>query len=323
MILNNKMSKTLLLIGGTGFFGKSILKYFYYHNNFLKKRFSKIIILSRGKIKIKFNKNLKKFFKLVKINSNIQYAKTIPSADYVIYAAILNDYKKDHAAVKNYLNLAKKYHSQSKILYLSSGAIYGKQPNSIPGFRENYLELYKKINFKEGYKKEYSNTKKKNEELFKRFAKSGKRVSIARCFSFVGEYLSQDSYYVAGNIIKNILTNDKIRVKSDYKVIRSYMYDDDLVRWLLRILNNSRQDCPIYNVGSDNVISVHKLAILLAKKYKLNIDFKYAKISKKIIDKYSPSIYKAKKELNLKNNYTSFDAIVKTINILKKNEKVN
>ena len=160
------MSKTLLLIGGTGFFGKSILKYFYYHRNFLKKKFSKIIILSRGKIKIKFNNNLKKFFKLIKINYNIRYVKILPYADYVIYAAILKNYKKDHAAVKHYLNLAKKYHSKSKILYISSGAVYGKQRSSTAEFRENYLELYKKINFKDGYKEEYSNAKIKNEELF-------------------------------------------------------------------------------------------------------------------------------------------------------------
>jgi dTDP-glucose 4,6-dehydratase len=317
------MSKTLLLIGGTGFFGKSILKYFYFHRNFLKKKFSKITILSRGKIKIKFNNNLKKFFKLIKINSNIQYVKILPYADYVIYAAILKNYKKDHAAVKNYLNLAKKYHAKSKILYISSGAVYGKQQSSTAEFRENHLELYKKINFKEGYKKEYSNVKIKNEELFKSFAKKGKNVSIARCFSFVGQYLSQDSYYAAGNIVKNILTNDRITINADYKVIRSYMYDDDLVRWLLKIIDNSSKDCPIYNVGSDDPISLHKLAILLAEKYNLNINFKNVKISMKIIDKYIPSIYKAKRELNLRNNYTSLNAFIKTVNLLKKYEKDN
>jgi dTDP-glucose 4,6-dehydratase len=317
------MSKTLLLIGGTGFFGKSILKYFHYHSNSLKKKFNKIIILSRGRIKIKFNNDLKNFFKLVIIKSDIQHAKILPYADYVIYAAIVDNYKKDHDAVKNYLNLAKKYHSKSKILYISSGAIYGMQPSSITGFKENYLDLRKKISFKEGYKKKYSTTKIENEKLFKVFAKTGKNVSIARCFSFVGQYLSQDSYYAAGNIIKNILTKDRIRINADYKVIRSYMHDDDLVRWLLKILDDSNKDCPIYNVGSDDAISLHKLAILLADKYKLSINFKTIKISKRFVDKYIPSIYKAKKKLNLKNNYNSLDAIVKTINLLKKNEKIN
>ena len=52
------MSKTLLLIGGTGFFGKSILKYFHYHINSLEKRFSKIIILSRGVVKTKIDRKI-------------------------------------------------------------------------------------------------------------------------------------------------------------------------------------------------------------------------------------------------------------------------
>ena len=183
--------------------------------------------------------------------------------------------------------------------------------------------MYKKINFKEGYKEEYSNTKIKNEELFKRFAKKGKNVSIARCFTFVGQYLPQDSYYAVGNIIKNILTNESIKINADFKVIRSYMYDDDLVKWLLKILNRSNQDCPIYNVGSDDCISIHKLGRLLAKKYNLDVVSSNIKISKGIFDKYIPNIYKAKKELKLTNNYSSLGAIIKTINLLKKNEKIN
>ena len=308
--------KSLLVIGGSGFVGKSILKYVS-NNSFLNIKINKIFILSRRKLELAiYKKRLKKKLKIIKINSNILTVKKLPKVDYVIYAAILDNYKKDHAAVKNYLNLAKKYHSESKILYISSGAIYGKQLNSISGFRENYLETYKKINFKEGYKKEYSNTKIKNEELFKKFVKTEKKVSIARCFSFVGEYLPLNSHYVVGNIIKNILKNKSITIKANYKIIRSYMYSDDLVRWLLRILDNSNRYCPIYNVGSDDSVSMETLSHWLGKKYTL-INSKEKKL-RNIVDKYIPNIQKAKKELNLSNNYSSLSAIIKTISILKK-----
>jgi len=308
--------KSLLVIGGSGFVGKSILKYVS-NNSFLNIKINKIFILSRGKLELAiYDKRLKKKLKIIKINSNILTVKKLPKVDYVIYAAILDNYKKDHAAIKNYLNLAKKYHSESKILYISSGAIYGKQLNSISGFRENYLETYKKNNFKEGYKKEYSNTKIKNEELFKKFSKTEKNVSIARCFSFVGEYLPLTSHYVVGNIIKNILDNKNINIKANYKIIRSYMYSDDLVRWLLKILDNSNKNCPIYNVGSDDAVSIQLLTYLLCKKYNVSINKK--KLSKNIVDKYIPNIQKAKKELNLINHYSSLSAIIKTISILKK-----
>jgi FlaA1/EpsC-like NDP-sugar epimerase len=73
---------SLLVIGGTGFFGKSILKYLI-NNNFLK--IKKIFILSRGKIELEtYNNKLRKKFKIIKINSNILTIKNLPKADYVI-----------------------------------------------------------------------------------------------------------------------------------------------------------------------------------------------------------------------------------------------
>jgi dTDP-glucose 4,6-dehydratase len=308
--------KSLLIIGGTGFFGKSILKYLS-NNNFLNIKINKIFILSRGKLKLAiYNKRLKKKFKIIKINSDILTTRILPKADYVIYAAILKNYKNDHEAVKNYLNFAKKYHSNSKILYISSGAIYGKQPKSIKGFNENYLQNNKKIFFKNSYKKEYSKIKLKNEKLFQKFGKLGGKVSIVRCFSFVGEFLSRNGQYVVGSFIKNILNNQNIKINADYSVVRSYMHEDDLIRWLLKILENSNAFCPIYNVGSDDAVSINCLANLLGKKYNLKIS--KAKKLKNMIDKYIPNIQKANKELNLTNRYTSLSAITKTINILKK-----
>lgn len=310
---------SLLIIGGSGFFGKSILKYLL-KNNFLK--INKIFVLSRGKLQlVPYNKKLRKKFKIIKINSNILTIKNLPKADYVIYAAILKNYKNDHKAAKNYIKLASKYHLNSKLLYISSGAIYGKQLKTTKGFKENYFQFNNKISFKKGYKKEYSKIKLKNEKLFQKFGKIGGKVSIARCFTFVGEFLPRNCQYVVGDFIKSILNNQNLNIKTEHEVIRSYMHEEDLVRWLLKILDHSKKDCPIYNVGSDDFISVHKLAFLLAQKYNLSTNFHNPKISKKSIDKYNPTINKAKKELNLKNNYTTLEAIIKTINLLKKNDK--
>jgi dTDP-glucose 4,6-dehydratase len=321
-------SNSLLLFGGTGFIGQSILKYFLKKTS-LKKKIDKIIIVSRYKLKInKFYQKLKNNYNIIKINSDISKLKKIPYADYVIYAAILKNYQKDYKAFSNYLSLAKKYHIKSKILYLSSGAIYGVQ-KTIKGFDENYLRFNKKIKFNnelkyKQYKQEYSSIKLKNENLLQEFGKKYKaKVSIARCFSFSGEYLPLNSQYALGNFIKNILNNQDIKVKSNYRVMRSYMYSDDLVKWLLKIIDNCAVGCPIYNVGSDDSISIQELASILSKKYHLNVDFR-GKILNKKNDIYIPNIQKAKKELNLRNNFNSLDAIFKTINILKKkHEKIN
>jgi dTDP-glucose 4,6-dehydratase len=157
--------------------------------------------------------------------------------------------------------------------------------------------------------------------LFQKLGQINLNVSIARCFSFVGEFLPLNSGFVIGNFINNILNHEPIKIRSNSNVIRSYMYEDDLVKWLLKILLKANNNCPIYNVGSDHKVNIRKIGLYLAKKNKLNFEFKSVK--KSFNDNYVPSINKAKKELNLINNYSTFDAIIKTINLLKKNGKVN
>ena len=308
--------KTLLLIGGTGFFGNSILSYFS-NSKILKRKFNKIIVISRNKLAtFRYTKKLKKNYSIIKINCDILKLKKLPKADYVIYAAILKNYRDDYLAVKKYTKLARIYHSNSKILYTSSGAVYGQQPNKIKRFEENYLNYNKKINFKKGYKQSYANFKLRSEKLFEKMGNEGFNVSIARCFAFVGEYLPLNSNFVIGNIIQNILDGESIKINANYKIFRSYMYADDLVKWLLKILDNSNTQCPTYNVGSNDKISIHQVTNILAKKYSLKIDT--VKLSLKKIDNYVPSISEAKKRLGLKINKTSIEGIIKTINILSK-----
>lgn len=308
------MSKSLLIIGGTGFFGNSILKYFSRYKSL--KNIKHIIIVSRKKlVKYAYLKKLKKNYKITKINCDILKLKKIPYADYVIYAANSRNSKHDYLAVKNYVNLAKIYHKNSKIIFTSSGAVYGVQRKNIIGFNEDYLKSNKKGFLQSNYKNSYARAKLESEALFQNLGHLGLKVSIARCFAFVGEFLPLNSDFVIGNIIQNILNKKKITIKANYHIYRSYMFSDDLAKWLLKILSNSNLRCPIYNVGSDNKILISKIINILAKKYNLNLDI--PKISSKSVDIYIPNIKKAKKQLNLKNRYTSLDAILKTINTLK------
>jgi dTDP-glucose 4,6-dehydratase len=311
--------KTLLIIGGTGFFGNSLLKFFS-NSKFLKKKINKIIIISRKKLE-KFNylEQLKKNYTIKKINCDILKLTSLPYADYVIYSVILKNFREDYLAVKNYIRLAKKHHKNSKILFTSSGAIYGKQPRNINGFKENYLQNNKKINYEKNYKKKYAYYKMKNEKLFHQLGTLGIKTSIARCFSFVGEFIPRNSNYIIGNFIDNILKNEKISIKSSYIINRSYMYSDDLVKCLLKIIENATPQCPTYNVGSSDAVSLHYVAKFLAKKY--NLEFSFPKIFSKQYDNYIPNTDLLKKRLNFKTNFTSIEAILKTVNLLKKNEK--
>lgn len=308
-------SKKLLIIGGSGFFAKSILNYILNYNLF--KNVKTVLLLSRGFNKIIIDKNLKKKIKIKIIRADISRLKKIPFADYVIYCAINHNYKEDYKAVCNYFQLAKKYHLKSKILFTSSGAVYGLQPKNTKKINEDYLENNKRINFNDKNKNNLSVTKLKNENKFKRLSKFGIKVSIARCFTFVGRHLPRDSNFVVGNFIENILNRNKIEIKSDYRVIRSYMHEYDLVNWLYIILKNANIKCPIYNVGSDQAIEIRKLGFYLANKYKLGMRLK--KIQSNFKDIYIPSISKAKKELKLNLKYNNFNAVDEVISHIRNN----
>ena len=121
----NKLSvkKTLLIIGG-GFFGKSILD-FMLKKKGLEKKIKKIIIITKSS-NIFLSKRLRKKFIIDHIKL-ISLKLKVPYADLIIYCVISNNYKLDHKGVKNFYNIAKQNFVNSKIIYTSSGAVYGKQ----------------------------------------------------------------------------------------------------------------------------------------------------------------------------------------------------
>jgi nucleoside-diphosphate-sugar epimerase len=92
------------------------------------------------------------------------------------------------------------------------------------------------------------------------------------------------------------------------------MYADDLVRWLLKILDNSRKDCPIYNVGSDESVSIKQLAekISSISNAKVAVKILGSTVQKEHIDIYCPSITKAHK-LNAQIKIQLSESIDKTI----------
>lgn len=303
--------KKILIIGGSGFFGKSLVNYF------IKKRLKKktqIIIFSRKAEKFKL-KNNNKNLSIKKIKGNILNTKTLPEANLVIYCALLKKYKDDIKAIKNFCFLSKKFYHNSKILYVSSGAVYGVLPKNITRVKEDYFSN-NKIKFK-NYKKKYLIAKKANETQIQNLGSQGLNVSIARCFTFVGEFLSPKSNFAIMDFINCILRKKKIFLRAKHKVVRSYLYSDDLAFFLLKILNVASPQCPIFNCGSDNAVSLNYLSKFLSNKY--NIELNITKFdNKKNIDLYVPNINKFRKKFKFYKKLNSYKAVIKSINKIKK-----
>ena len=91
------------------------------------------------------------------------------------------------------------------------------------------------------------------------------------------------------------------------KVIRSYMYADDMVKWLIMILLKSKKRTITYNVGSDQPIELNELAKKISKLFRNKVKISKESIESNKIDKYVPNISKTKIELKIKtlNNLTN------------------
>ena len=311
--------KTLLVIGGTGFFGKSILDAFG-RGLLLPWDVSHVIVMSRHADAL-----LKTAPQLVNkevtlLSADITTTDSLPFADYVIHAAASTDVRNYttqpeqerqniQAGTYHYCELAKQFHVNSKIVYVSSGAVYGVQPPNVEKLDETSISY--DLQSMDAGKQDYAVAKRDAELAILQLGKDGLNVSIARCFAFVGKWLPRDQHFAIGNFIEDALNHRVITVKAQHKVYRSYMYADDLVEWLMTIADHATEKCPIYNVGSDEEVLITDLARIVAKEYLT--DFNISPLVNDRIDRYVPNVNKAKDELGLSIKFDLHSAIKHTV----------
>ena len=288
--------KNLTIIGGSGFLGKSFIDAF--NKGLLKKfKINKIIVISRKAKNLKKLKNLK-LKNILLYNQDIKKIKKLYSSDYFIYAVNSKNNKNNLIAFNNFIKIIKKQPKDIKILFTSSGAVYGYQ-KKFTNFVENQKIDESKIDLFEGYKKNYAKTKLKMEKTIKDFSKKNQyKTSIARLFTFIGKRILSNKNYAVSDLVNMGKNLKEIKVKSNKKIFRSYMHSIDLVEWILCILISSNKSTPVYNVGSDEKISIVDLAAIIAKFYKKKLSIN--KLETNNIDYYVPSVAKAKKILNLR-----------------------
>ena len=290
----------LLVIGGSGFFGKSILESFRLQQ-LEKFSISRISILSRNAKELKKNYPYLINTSIDLINDDITSCTSLPTADLIIHAAASangNNYKENPIieyqnmvnGVINFSNLIiKNNNKETKIIYISSGAVYG-QNNNLKKITED--DIFISIESLDKSKQEYAKAKRYCESIFSNLANLGFKISIARCFAFVGYHLPRNLTFAIGNFIEDGLNKRAINVKTQKLVYRSYLDADDLVNWLMIILNFSSNSCPVFNVGSDKEISIQELANKIAHIFNINVNI--GSINKNEVDRYIPSIDRAK-----------------------------
>lgn len=143
-----------------------------------------------------------------------------------------------------------------RFLTVSSGAIYGPQPEGLDRIPEDYRALPEPAASASAYHK----GKRIAEQLSAQYAEArGFDVLIARCFAFVGPHLPLNSHFAIGNFIRDGLQGFPIEIRGDGTAYRSYLYAADLAIWLWTILARGKSGRP-YNVGSEHALTIAELA---------------------------------------------------------------
>ena len=299
---------SLALIGGSGFIGKSIIDYID-KNKGTNLKIKKIYSYQRKKFS-----HITKNIQLEFINKDFLNVRKLPDLDYIIFLIKSDTFKKSKLIYNHFEKKLLQLTKKPKVLYLSSGVVYGFNSTDTKIKESKPINMKIFNNFK-NYKKTYAKEKIFFEKKILTLRKKKFKVSIVRGFTYVGKHIPQNSIYLIGNFIKSIINKKNLILKSNIKVVRSYMHEEDLARCILKIIYLKKTDGKIYNVGSDDVIDARYLANKLSQKYNLKLIQK--KINERKIDYYVPDIKKIKKELNFKLKNSSYKSIIKTINLLK------
>jgi len=188
-----------------------------------------------------------------------------------------------------------------EMVYLSSGIAYGS-PGVAPITEANAAAPHT-LDAAAGL----AHAKRAAEFLLSSHAlRTGGSLTVARCFSFSGPGLPLDLHYALGNFVRQAQTDAEIVIQGDGRAVRTYMHLGDMVVWVLKMLLNpmARRSPAMFNVGSDQCISISELASLVVQQLNPKATIRIlgernVNISGNPIDFYVPSIEKARSQLGL------------------------
>jgi nucleoside-diphosphate-sugar epimerase len=209
----------------------------------------------------------------------------------------LSSFDRDVKATRRVLEFART-HGVRRLLFLSSGAMYGKQPSDLTHIPEDYAGAPSTMDLKSPY----GQGKRISEWMCAMYAAQyGFAALIARLFAFVGPHLPLDANYAVGNFIRDALQGGPIRIAGDGTPYRSYLYAADLAIWLWTILVKG-QSCRPYNVGSGEEISIADLAKTVAENTSPGTRVEIARqpVSGAPLARYVPNVERAERELGLR-----------------------
>ena len=308
----------IFITGGTGFFGRALLRYWTEGDNQNYPEVACILTRNPQKFLVEYPE-FNNISWLSFHSGDICYPQTFPDNKkftHILHAATestigpqlspLERYCQIAEGTKNLLEYAVMNGIQ-RFLLTSSGGVYGPQPKFLEKRPETYCGELDTMNAHNAY-----SIGKRSAEHLCALYRDRYRIDfvIARCFAFVGRDLPTDAHFAIGNFIRDAFCKENITVNGDGSPIRSYMDQLDLAIWLNRLLECGEPG-EVYNVGSDIPISILDLAHLVRDMLAPSREIVVEKNIKlpDLRNRYVPSIEKAKNKLGLRLNISLAESL--------------
>ncbi len=274
----NLNNKHILISGGSGMIGSSLVELFMYRNRYFNNNI-KVTVISRDK-----NKIVKKFSNFLN-NDNFNYIlhdinKPIDVSvyNYIFHTASNthpNSYSTDPIGTittnilgtYNLLNGASS--NLNKFILLSSVEIYGENNSDTLKFDEDFSGYINCNTLRAGYPE----SKRVSEALCQAFiSEKNYSISIARV-SRIYNPSSQNDSKATSQFIKNAKLKEDIVLKSKGEQLYSFIYLSDAIEGLLYVLFYGKNS-EAYNIANDdNGITLYDFAHKLAELSNVSIKF--------------------------------------------------
>ncbi len=258
LFIMNFKNLNLLITGGCGFIGSNFC-------NYISDKVNKLVIIDKITYAADINNisNIienENVFLIIDDIVNHNFLNTFEEYDinYIIHFAAETHVDTSYIDVIKYINnnIIATYKILDSILkykdipmiYFSTDEVYGESNDQ---YKYKESDMYNPTN-------PYAATKASCELIIKSFINSyNMSIMIVRCNNIYG--INQYKEKVIPKFIKKALNNETIELDNEGKIIRDFVYIDDLIDALLILINNGNMK-EIYNIGYANPISIANLA---------------------------------------------------------------
>ena len=197
-----------------------------------------------------------------------------------------------------------------RVLLMSSGAVYGRQPPQLTHVGEDYSGAPDVLSAAASY----GEGKRVSEMLGGMYARQHSLdIVLVRPFAFLGPYQPIGGDYAVGSFLRNGLEGQLVQVAGDGTPRRSYLYASDLAVWLWTLLLRGDSLRP-YNVGSEEDVSIQdvarKVSLLCGG---LGMEITKTPDLSRPAERYVPSTQRARVQFGLRQTVSLDEALKKTI----------